>query len=405
VTTPRGPLGWGQAGRYTAIDDRRVITALAGGRTGIVRPVQMSAAAGLNITLEAGWLAVADCADGTCAVLSSVNVIQVPVAPGGTGSRQDEVLAEITDPETAQWSVSVLPPGGAEGSGGIVLGWVTVPAGAASAAEMTLEARGQDFSTGGAIPGPPGPRGPEGPGGPAGQATLIVGSFGNVRTPAELPPTGFIEAGWDGPDNPANDAQMQVGWALIYIVTGELWVFGGPEFASPWINVGLVAGAEGPPGPTGPQGPQGPQGPPGGVEMPPWQTAGLTLPGGWTGRLRYRMITPDFVYIDIAIVTGTPLGTGRTTLQFGTIPPAYQPSGVAVNLPLVQRSNNRTTGADPVLQIGTGGGTAAWYLEQGCDGVNCHGIYPLGVASERDDEAVQHPELPFPPNDGSRRRP
>ena len=261
MTTPYGLLRWGQAGRYTALDDRLVITALAGGRSGVVRPVRMVPSTGLAITLDAGWLAVADCADGTCAVLSSVNAIEVRVAPGGETDRQDEVLAEVIDPETAQWAVSVLPPGaGTEGSGGIVLGWVTVPAGAASATEMTLDPRGQDFSTGGAIPGPPGPRGPEGPGGPAGQATLIVGSFGTVRTPAELPPDGFIEAGWDGPGNPANDAQMQTGWALIYTVTGELWVFVGPEFATPWLNVGLVAGAEGPPGPEGPRGPQGPPG-------------------------------------------------------------------------------------------------------------------------------------------------
>jgi hypothetical protein len=262
MTTPYGLLRWGQAGRYTAVDDRLVITALAGGRNGIVRPVQMNAATGLAITIEAGWLAVADCADGTCAVLASDNAIEVRALAGGAQDRRDEVVAEITDPETAQWSVSVLAPGSGVTTGGIVLGWVHVPPGATTAEQMRLEPRGQDFSTGGAIPGPPGERGPEGPGGPAGQATLIVGSFGNVRTPDELPGDGLIEAGWDGPGNPANDTQLQQGWALIYIPTGHLWVFVGALTAgAPWINVGLVAGAPGPPGPEGPTGPQGPQGP------------------------------------------------------------------------------------------------------------------------------------------------
>jgi hypothetical protein len=395
VTTPSGLLRWGQAGKYTAWDDRQVITALAGGRTGIIHPVSMAPAAGLAITVDAGWLAVADAGDGSVAVITSPVAIQVRVAPGGAAAREDELVAQIIDAEAAQWAIAVLPPGwSAGGQGGIVLGWVHVPPGAASASEMDLTARAQDFSTGGAIPGPPGPRGPEGPQGPSGQSTQIVGSFGAIRTPADLlvPPVseGQIPADWDGPGRPATDVYVQQGWSLIYTPTGDLWTFASNlGTGAPWINVGLVAGAPGPPGPQGPPGAQGPQGPPA-AEMPPWQNAGLTLPPGWTGRLRYRLITADFVYIDIAIVGPAVTGT-RPSLNFGTIPEDYRPSGVAVNLPLVQRSNNRVAGADPVLQIGTGGAVTAFYLEPPADGVNCHGIYPLGVASEREEDEIAQP--------------
>ena len=266
MTTPTGLLRWGQSGRYSAWDDRVVLTALAGRRTGVVTPVRMGAAPGLRISIEAGWLAVTDAGDGTVAVITSPISILVDGAPGGLEDRTDELVAEISDPEAATWSLSVLPPGSA--GSGIVLGWVHVPAGAGSSEEFELIPRAQDFSTGGAIPGPIGPPGPEGPPGPPGQATLIVGSFGELRTPDELPLDGLIPAGWDGPGRPVNDTQVQVGWSLIYTPSGELWVFvgeGGPVEVTrnimggaAWLNAGLVQGPPGPPGPTGPQGPPGP---------------------------------------------------------------------------------------------------------------------------------------------------
>ena len=71
MTTPGGLLRWGQAGRYAARDDRLVITALAGTRTGIVTPVRLTPGGGLDITVDADWLALADCGDETIAVLTS----------------------------------------------------------------------------------------------------------------------------------------------------------------------------------------------------------------------------------------------------------------------------------------------------------------------------------------------
>jgi hypothetical protein len=402
MTTPTGLIRWTQPARYRARDDRQVITALAARRTGIVTPVHLSPALGLAIAVDPGWLAIAGVGDGTVAVLSADAAAEVQASPGGAENREDEIWAIITDPEADAYRLAVLPAGEYVG---VMLGWVRVPAGAIISAQMQLVPRDQDYgSGGGGEPGPPGPVGPPGPPGSPGQTTLIVGSF-STRTPADLltPPldTGLIPADWDGPGRPAGAVQLEPGWSLIYEPTGGLWTYVTETgIGGPWLNPGVVQGppgADGPPGPqgnpgtAGGQGPQGPQGPPGTApEMPPWQTDGLTLPGGWTGRLRYRLITADFVYLDVAI-TGPAVGTGRPNLNFGTIPPDYRPSGVAVNLPIVQRNNQRTTGADPVLQIGTGGATVAYYLEQGCDGVNCHAIYPLGVASERDEEITQHP--------------
>jgi hypothetical protein len=316
MTTPGGLLRWGQQGRYTAWDDRSVITALAGRQTGIVTPVQLSPVGGLLVVIAPGWLALADCGDATVAVLTSPVTLQVNVAAGGAQAREDEIWAEITDPEAAQYRLTVGPAGPRPG---VMLATVRVPPGAASSEDMELIPRAQDVGTGTGPPGPQGPAGPQGPpgqegaggpigpqgpaggqgppGGPgadgppgpqgeAGAATLIVGSFGQQRTPADLPPDGFIEANWDGLGRPANDTQVQVGWSLVYDVDGALWTFTGPGIGGPWLSPAVVRGppgADGAQGPQGPQGPQGDQGPPGegggGGAPGPWEVIPLT--GGW----------------------------------------------------------------------------------------------------------------------------
>ena len=142
-------------------------------------------------------------------------------------------------------------------------------------------------------PGPPGPPGPQGPAGPAGpggaegpggprgepgQASVIVGSFGDVKTPEDLPLDGYIEIDWDGPGRPAAPVQLEEGMSLLYEPTGRLWSFT-REFG--WLDVGLVVGPEGPQGPAGVQGPQGP----GGAQGPqgPEGPQGLTGAQGATG--------------------------------------------------------------------------------------------------------------------------
>ena len=145
------------------------------------------------------------------------------------------------------------------------------------------------------LPGPVGPPGPEGPQGPQGDqgegalATLIVGTFGAIRQPADLPDNGFLPANWDGLGRPANDVQIQLGWSLIYDPNGELWTFTGEVNVggSPWINPGILAAPPGPPGEPGPpggagiQGPAGPQGARGelGQQGPPGPTGPQGLRG------------------------------------------------------------------------------------------------------------------------------
>jgi len=126
------------------------------------------------------------------------------------------------------------------------------------------------------VQGPAGPEGPEGPQGPIGNdgtTTVIVGEFGQVKRPSDLPVDGFIPADWDGPGRPATPHNMKIGQALYYngppadgYETGSLAVFVGNADPSGWLYGGNMRGPTGPQGPqggVGPEGPQGPQGDPG----------------------------------------------------------------------------------------------------------------------------------------------
>ena len=261
MTTPAGLLRWGQSGRYSAREDRQVITALAGERAGIVTAVRLSPALGLGIAVDPGWLAIAECGDGPS-----------PCSPRMTAPRYRPPKAA---PRPARMSSGRgyrprnrnLPARRAARRGdytGVQLGLIRVPAGAIISGQMQLIPLDPNLGGGGGGPGPPGPVGPPGPPGDPGQATLIVGSFGAFRTPAELPPSGLIPADWDGPGHPANVVQMDVGWSLIYEPTGAIWVFVGPTSpGNPWLSAGVIQGPPGAVGPPGPQGDPGPTGDPG----------------------------------------------------------------------------------------------------------------------------------------------
>lgn len=116
------------------------------------------------------------------------------------------------------------------------------------------------------VQGVEGPMGPQGSQGTPGTSAIIVGSFTN-NDPSSLPPDGYILANWDSVGNPAGNLQMQLGQALIYTVTEELWVWvSQTNSSSGWTNIGAAQGppgVEGPAGPQGATGPQGPQGAPG----------------------------------------------------------------------------------------------------------------------------------------------
>lgn len=139
--------------------------------------------------------------------------------------------------------------------------------------------------------GPEGPRGPIGPKGDPGQSTVIVGDFGAIKGPGDLPPNGFIPKDWDGPGNPPADKQFKVGEALIYSPADEQNPLYGHVFNyvgitssfenRGWADFGDIKGPKGdkgdqgvpgpkgdegkigPEGPTGPKGDEGPRGPQG----------------------------------------------------------------------------------------------------------------------------------------------
>ena len=135
---------------------------------------------------------------------------------------------------------------------------------------------GKDGDTGPQGPeGPQGPKGDKGDTGAAGSSTIIIGTFGNFRTPSDLPATGLIPADWDGPGRPPNTTQFKVGEGLIYTpankadplyqhcynFVGKLqdgaslqWGEGG------WADIGAIQGPKGDKGEQGIQGPMGPQG-------------------------------------------------------------------------------------------------------------------------------------------------
>ena len=130
-----------------------------------------------------------------------------------------------------------------------------------------------------------------------------MGTFGEVRSPNELPPSGLIPPGWDGPGRPAEAQQLELGWSLIYEPDGRLWTFLGDAWPGGWGSPGQVQGPPGTPGERGPQGEQGPpgvQGPPGpstDLGIGPWRTLGnpSSPPGIVAANTRFRYRKLDFL--------------------------------------------------------------------------------------------------------------
>ena len=138
MTTPSGKLMWGQAGAYDGIDDRAVVAAVTGNRTGLIAPAVVTAGTGLNLTVAGGWLGVAACGDSTSAVVGSRTDQVVTGAPGpATGSRTDYIWCDV-QPDSATWSLAVIPASTATGRPGMALATLTVPANATLASQMTI---------------------------------------------------------------------------------------------------------------------------------------------------------------------------------------------------------------------------------------------------------------------------
>lgn len=139
MTTPaQGKLAWSQAAQYDGVDDRAVITAVTGGRIGLLRPVVAAAGAGLLISIQAGWVGVASCDDLTSAVVGSRETQIVTANPGpAVGSREDVIWCD-TYPDEGYWRLSVMPVSQSAGRSGIPIAWVTVPSNANLASQMTI---------------------------------------------------------------------------------------------------------------------------------------------------------------------------------------------------------------------------------------------------------------------------
>jgi hypothetical protein len=135
---PTGLLEWGQAGIYNAVQDREVIRAVTRMRTGLVWPAVITAGAGLNITVQGGWLGIADCGDRTSAVVGSRLDQVVQAVPGpGSGERRDLIWCDI-EPDDAVWRLNVIPEAAAVGRPGIPLAFLTVPGGASLASQIGI---------------------------------------------------------------------------------------------------------------------------------------------------------------------------------------------------------------------------------------------------------------------------
>jgi hypothetical protein len=135
---PTGPLAWGQAGIYDAIDDRLVIAAVTRYRTGLTWPIEAAAGSGLNVIVRGGWVGVADCGDRTSAVIGARTDTTITAIPGpATGSRRDLIWVD-TEPDAGRWVMRVIPEGDAVGRFGLEIGVIIVPANATTAAEMDI---------------------------------------------------------------------------------------------------------------------------------------------------------------------------------------------------------------------------------------------------------------------------
>jgi len=143
AATVSGLLAWGQAGNYNGIDDRLVIAALAaGGRSsgGLVVPPTFTAQTGLTFAIGP-WMAIADCGDGTKAVIGSRTTQTIDETAGGGSARADVVWADIS-PDAATYTIGLITEAAMAGRSGVFLGLVLVPAGANSAAAMDLRPGG-----------------------------------------------------------------------------------------------------------------------------------------------------------------------------------------------------------------------------------------------------------------------
>lgn len=248
LTEVTGPAMWGQNAEYTARQDRMALTALAMGRSGVVRPAQFTVVPGtMTIQVAASWMAIADVGDGSCMVIAGTEPAEVEAIPGGEDPRTDLIWADVF-PDDGRWALRVVMQEETQHRSGVSLATIDVPAEATVADYMVVNASPSDYST---LPGPPGPQGPPG---------IVI--LGTLTDESQLPVSGQPGQG--------------------YLIGGDLWVWAGSE----WSNIGQpqTQGAPGPQGPPGPAstvpGPVGPAGPAGQAVVGPQGPPGPVGPAG-----------------------------------------------------------------------------------------------------------------------------
>jgi Collagen triple helix repeat (20 copies) len=244
-----GLLMWGQDATYSAADDRLVITALTGGRSGIVRQAALTTHAdSLRIDVAAGWLAVVPVGDSTVAIAGApLNAATVEAEPGGAASQDRYLWCDVL-PDSGNWLLSVIPVSSAADRPGLALGTVAVPAGAASSSAMNVTALPADFGGAGAgATGPKGDTGPRGdtgatgatgPQGPAG-ATGATGPQGPQGTAGPAGATGATgpqgpkgDTGATGPASPS--AMTATGSGVVYTLgNSTTWQMMSPVYTLP----------------------------------------------------------------------------------------------------------------------------------------------------------------------------
>jgi hypothetical protein len=105
-----------------------------------------------------------------------------------------------------------------------------------------------------------------------------------------------------------------------------------------------------------------------------WHT--FTMPSGWTGHARYKLVAEAYMaYIDITMAH-TAL-TAKTNVPMGTLPSYYLPVGGSVTLPLVETNSTALAVPAPSCYIGSGGAVTCYYLDVGTTTVDVHCMYPL----------------------------
>ena len=139
MTMPTGLLEWGQAGAFNAIDDRSVLAGISasdGGLNGLLIAPTMTAGTGLVVNLGP-WMAIADCGDGTKAMIGSRAAATFNETAGGASARADVLWADIS-PDSATWTLSLISEAAMVGRAGAFLGLILVPASASTSAAMDL---------------------------------------------------------------------------------------------------------------------------------------------------------------------------------------------------------------------------------------------------------------------------